>query len=1393
MTQNQQVISLIQRLQNLGCRIWAEDDKLRIRTSKNALSAELKQELQNNKAEILAFLKTAKTQALTTEEIPVLSADAPKPLSFAQQRLWILSQLQGASTTYNMPMALQLDGDLNIDALHSSFAYLLNRHECLRMYFPTVDGDPKIAIYKLTEIEVLNIKNVHIQINIQNLIDTHGQELFDLNTGPLFTAKLLQISDRQFTLLMNMHHIISDGWSMGVFMRELWQAYTAFNQGQTPNLPPLPIQYSDYAAWQRNWLQGEVLDRQINYWQNQLNDAPPLLELPTDYPRPAEQSYHGDRYTFSLSSELSTSVKTFSQQQGVSLYMTLLATLSILLARYSRQNDLCIGSPIANRTHAQTEGLIGFFVNTLVMRNQINWQQSFIDLLQQTRQTCLDAYAHQDIPFEVLVEKLQPERSMSYNPLFQVMFALENNESPEVNLPGLKMEILGVKGAISKFDLSLLVMEENNQLTCSWEYATDLFARVTIQNIAEQFAVLLQGILDNSNQPIYTFPLMTATQLLQLQRWNQTQTEYPQNKTLVDLFAQQVEKHPNNLAVVFESQSLTYQQLNEKSNQLANYLIDNYQIQADTLIGISVERSLEMIIGVLGILKAGAAYVPIDPNYPQERINFMLADSGISVLLTQSFLLDKLPLLDNSIEVFCLDDSSRKDAKTQRETRKNQVKLNNLAYVIYTSGSTGKPKGVMIEHQAIVNLALAWTETFKIQNHSRLLQFGSFSFDLSIGEISTALVSGACLYLGTKETLLPGHSLVEFLTTHKITHSFLSPSALSVLPKVSFPDLKCITVGGEVCSNELVSKWGTEQSLYNCYGPTESTVIAALYLCQPNDKKPAIGKPISNTHIYILDANNQLLPPGIPGELCIAGAGLARGYLNRPEITAEKFITVELFGKTERIYKTGDLAKWNHEGNLEYLGRIDDLIKLRGFRIEIGEIEAVLLQHHLVQEVIVTLHKTDNNQSLIAYVIGNNHNLSTDFKNNLKNYLKSRLPDYMIPAQIILLKQLPLTPNGKIDRKNLPTPNIRLASLYTAPGNEIEQKLAQLWSAVLEQERIGIYDNFFDLGGHSLLAVKLINLIQQEFSKKLSLGSLFQNPTISQLAEQINNNESTISENSHPDLLTLQPQGNATPIFCLPGANAHGFYFQDLAFNLGEHPVYSLETPGRDGMSAIPNSVENHASQLIEVLHQQQTKSPYILVGYSSGCAVALEMAYQLEQQGEKVGLLAILDAGLVSHPQYLIDRQEIDWIWQLLQRIEALKGVNLGLKYADLAAQIDDQSRWDLAAEFLYKHQVLPEHSSLSLLKINMQVMKNLTQNYANYQPKYQISAPIVLFRAEENHEIVLQELRAISNYDLPDWGWQAYTQKPIQVISVPGNHGRMLYEPNIKILSTQLMMMIS
>jgi len=1332
--------------------------------------------------------KTDNNQQKQKSSLIPVSREEDIPLSFAQTRLWFLAQFDQENSPYHVPIFWEIKGSINLKALEQAISEIINRHEILRTTFSVVNESPVQVInppYQLT-IPVINLEGETENIKLEKARQLASEELqtpFELSTSPLLRVKLLEINPQFHILLLVIHHIIFDGWSVAIFHQELSTLYRSFRLNQPASLPKLALQYADFAHWQRQWLQGEILETQLDYWRQQLKNAPPLLEFPVDKPRPSVQTYEGSSQSIHLSLTLTQQLKELSQTSGTTLFMTLLTAFTVLLYRYSGQEDIVIGTAIANRNRQELEPLMGFFVNTLALRTNLQSHLTFLELLQQVKDKTLASYDHQDLPFEKLIDELQIERSPSNHPLFQVFFTLQNESQETLELSELTISNFDWENKTTLFDLGLICRETPQGLIAELEYRTDLFEAKTIQGIAKHLEVLLQGIVDHPQQSINTLPLLTESNQKQLEIWNQTDSNYCQDKTLVDLFEKQVNQTPNNIALVFEQTSLTYQELNQKANQLAHYLRENYQIEPDNLIGICTERSLEMVIGLLGVLKAGAAYVPIDYDYPEDRIKFILENSKISLLLTQSFVQDKLSLSHlKSLSQFIDLDRFDYDLFSSHNL-KVQSKPNDLAYVIYTSGSTGQPKGVMIEHQSIVNLCLNWGKLLDIKPQSRLLQFGSFSFDLSIGEIAANLSHGACLYLAQKETLLPTQTLVNFLETNQITHSFLSPSALSVLPQAKLSHLENIAVGGEACSAEVVEKWANQRQFFNCYGPTETTVTATLSLCQANGQEPNIGKPLDNIRAYILDGNQQILPPGIPGELCIAGVCLARGYFNRPDLTAEKFIEVNLLGKTERIYKTGDLAKWGDNGNLKFLGRIDQQVKLRGFRIELGEIEAVLLAHPIVKQAVVNLYETENNQQLVAYVTGE---LIDDLSQQLKQHLKTHLPDYMIPSQIIRLDEFPLTPNGKIDRQALPHPNHESQSLYEAPRNNIEQQLTEIWSLIVECEKISIHDNFFDLGGHSILAIKLLNEIQKNFNQELSLTSLFQNPTIAQLAQQLSQFE---VQPSISELLVLQPSGQKISIFCVAGSNGHAFYFRDFAMNFAdEHPVYGLETPGRDGSHSLPISVEDHASSLIKTLQQKQPKGPYILIGYSSGCSVALEMAFQLEQQGEIISLLGIFDAGLVANPDYITKRSDLDWIWNMIERIEAVKGISLGLNYEQLAAQSDDQKRWYLAAEALYHHNVLPEHSTLSLLRTNLEVMKRVTLNYAAYQPNFVISAPIVLFRAQDVKEIVVQEHQAMSHYQQSDWGWQPYSNKPVQVISVPGNHGQMLYEPNVKILADQL-----
>jgi len=1069
--------------------------------------------------------QSSKNNRNLTPLLAPVSREQPLPLSFAQQRLWFIDQLEGEKCIYNVPFFWQLKGFLNINALEQAIRAIVQRHEVLRTSFSVVHGSSIQVIHPHPQLTIQVVDWRHLaekdQLSkAQQLATEELQQPFDLSDPPLLRVKLLQLAEQSHLLLLVIHHIVCDGWSMDIFRRELFTLYTAFCAGEPSPLPELSLQYADFAQWQRQWLQGEVLQTQLNYWQKQLAAAPPLLELSTDRPRPSMQSFKGRSEFLQLNQDLTHKLKRLSQESGTTLFMTLLAAFKLLLSRYSRQDDIVVGSAIANRNRREIEPLIGFFVNTLVLRTNLQGNPTFLELLNRVKQVTLDAYDHQDLPFEKLVDELGKERSLSHHPLFQVTFGLQNKqEQPETN--GLTVTRFEWENTTTLFDLSLIFRETPQGLTGEWEYATDLFEAKTIQGMAGHFEVLLMGIVDNPQQGINSLPLLTDDERQQLLFWNQTQTDYPLHQTLVDLFETQVEKNPNNLALVFESQRLTYQQLNQLANQLAHYLIQNHKIKPDTLIGICVERSLEMIIGVLAILKAGGAYVPIDPHYPQERIQFMLADSGTSVLLTQSFLTEKLALTqqENPCQVIYLERADFSFAFTHNPSP--QITPDNLAYVIYTSGSTGRPKGVMIEHRGLTNLVLASAHAFGVQPQSRFLQLASFSFDVSVNEIAVTLAMGACLYLAKKETLLPSQVLVNFLALHKISHITIPVSVLSVLPQAPLPDLQTIVVGGEAARAELVAQWATGRRFFNAYGPTESTICVSIALCQPDDKKPPIGKPLSNIRIYIIDAHNQPLPPGIPGELCIAGVGLARGYLNRPEMTAEKFICVELLGKTERIYKTGDLARWGFDGNLEYLGRIDDQIKLRGFRIEPGEIESVLLQHPSVKEAVVILYEADHNSRLVAYLTAVEQ--SASLEGQLKDYLKMRLPHYMIPSQMMVLDRLPFSPNGKLDKRSLRAPDIAAATDWEMPVTPTEELLARLWQTLLKVKSVGRRDNFFTLGGHSLLATQLITRIRDSFGVELPVRKVFEESVLSDLATEIDKAASCLT------LPPITPQSENEP------------------------------------------------------------------------------------------------------------------------------------------------------------------------------------------------------------------------------------------------------------------------
>jgi amino acid adenylation domain-containing protein len=1060
----------------------------------------------------LAVLATQIEIAMQGEQqeikpITPVSRNQHLPLSFAQQRLWFFDQFEPGSPSYNLPRAVRLQGKVNIDALLASLNEIIKRHEILRTSFVISDGQaiqvisPSVNL-KLAVIDLQNIPQEQQKAELYRLANEEAQTGFDLTQAPLLRAKLLQLDGEYFVILLTLHHIVSDGWSTDILIQEVAALYTDFCAGKPSSLPQLPIQYADFAIWQRQWLEGVGLKNQLAYWQQQLSGELPILQLPTDRPRPLVQTYAGKTLSFVLPKSLSEELKNLSKQEGVTLFMTLLAAFKTLLYRYTNQTDILVGSPIANRNRAEIENLIGFFVNTLVLRSNLSGNPTFRELLKQVREVALGAYAHQDLPFEKLVEEIQPERNLSHNPLFQVMFVLQNAPMRQLELPGLKVEPLANNSTTAKFDLTLVIEDIEQGLIANFEYNTDLFDELTISRLAANFEVLLTGIVAEPEQQLRKLPLLTTTEKQQLLEWSQGEIYLQPELCLHQLFEAQVEKTPDAVAVVFENQQLTYRELNNRANQLAHYL-QKLGVHPEVLVGICVERSLEMVIGLLAILKAGGAYIPLDPAYPKERLGYMLADSQLSVLLTQESLLENLPNYHG--QVVCLDVEGDKISQQIADNLINKITPENLAYVIYTSGSTGKPKGVQISHNAVVNFLMAMAKKPGLTAQDILLSVTTLSFDIAGLEIYLPLTVGAQTVIVSRQEASDGIKLSKRLNSCNATVMQATPATWRMLLSAGWRGNKQLKIlcGGEALDYTL-SQQLQERSkeVWNLYGPTETTIWSAASQVK---NSVVIANPIANTQFYILDSYNQLVPIGVAGELHIGGAGLARGYLHQPELTAQKFIHNPFHANAaSRLYKTGDLVRYLLDGNIEFLGRIDHQVKIRGFRIELGEIESVLNQHPDVENSVVTVREDKpNDQRLVAYIVNKSQSEIDHLK--LRSFLQDKLPSYMLPTAFVILNKLPLTPNGKVDRKALPAPeiNLEINQQKVLPRNPIEEQVAKIWAEILGLTEVGIYDNFFELGGHSLLATQLISKTRQVFQVELSVRRFFDLPTVALFAEEI--------------------------------------------------------------------------------------------------------------------------------------------------------------------------------------------------------------------------------------------------------------------------------------------------
>src|SRR5579864_7603526 len=1039
---------------------------------------------------------------------PITKADRsqPLPLSYAQQRLWFLAQMEGVSEVYHMPFGVRLMGKLDRHALGLALDRIVQRHEALRTTFVMADGEPVQRIASVEDSHFLLrdhdlCQQADSESGLRQLYEEEAHASFDLETGPLIRGRLIRTGEDQYALLITMHHIISDGWSVGVLLNELSILYRAFARGEADPLPELAVQYPDYAVWQRHWMQGEVLEQQAEYWKTTLAGAPTLLELPADHVRPADQKYAGAWYEMVLDEKLTAGLKELSKQQGATLYMTLVAGWAALMGRLSGQEDILIGSPAANRRQGELEGLIGFFVNTLVLRTDLSNRPGVEELLERVKIQALGAQQHQDIPFEQVVEAVQPERSLAHSPLFQVMFAWQNAPRGELDLVGMKtMGLEMASHRVARFDLTVSLWELGERIAGGVEYATALFEKATIERYMEYWRRMLEGMVAGSGQIVDCLELLSEDERNQLlYEWNQTDAAYPQ-RCVHELFEDQVRRSAEAVAVEFEGQKLTYGELNRRANQLGHYL-RKLGVGPEKRVGICMERGLETVIGLLGILKAGGAYVALDPDYPAERLKFMVEDSSIAVLVAQSGLLKQLP---GSVQVIYVDQELTAMAEESGENVGLPLHPENLAYVIYTSGSTGRPKGVAIPHRS-ANVLLHWArEVFSVKELEGVLASTSICFDLSVFEIFAPLSWG-----GKTIVVRNALSLAEMGQNPEVRLLNTVPSAMAELLRIkSVPDgIRTVNLAGEALPPNTVEQLFEEakvERVFNLYGPSEDTTYST-YACLKRGKangRAPIGKPISNTQAYVLAREFQPVPVGAVGELCLGGQGVARGYLNRPELTAEKFVPNPFTERRgERMYRTGDQVKWGQDGNLEFLGRLDQQVKVRGYRIELGEIEAALQAHKGVAACAVIVREDQPAEKrAVAYVVTNAVAAAP-----FREFLKDRLPDHMIPSAFVEMEQLPLTPNGKVDRKALPAPEREWSERkgYVGPRNGEEEILCDLFAEVLNRDRVSVHDDFFAIGGHSLLATKLVSRIRDTLGVDVALRSVFESPTIAKLAPRL--------------------------------------------------------------------------------------------------------------------------------------------------------------------------------------------------------------------------------------------------------------------------------------------------
>ena len=1316
-------------------------------------------------------------------EISPGPAVGPFPLSYFQEGIWFWDKLAPNTPLYNFAEGLHLRGQLNKCVLERSLNLVIARHKSLRANFTNKDGVPVSIIShdRVVRIDEVDLCGTSPQIPrdvVRRLADLEARRPFDLSSDLLIRAKLFRLGTDEHVLVLTIHHIVFDLWSLGILYRELSEAYQAFSAGRRPQLPELPVQYSEFVAWQRQQLQGEHLEKLTEYWKGALDGDSEFQHLMLDEPRPVHPSYEAGHETASITADLALKLNRLSRHQHSTLFMTLMAAFQALLHRYSGHDRISVGFPVAFRERQEVSNLIGNFVNTLVLKCNLSGNPSFAELLGRVREASLNAYLHQDLPFEKLVSLARPERNNNHTPLFQVMFVSENTPQAILRLPGLDITRFEPDTAAAKFDLTVWV-EGSEGLDITFEYDKELFHAVTVKRLLCHFLNLVAGVAENPELPISKIPVLPPPERQQiLVEWNETRCPYPQS-TVHELFEKQAASTPDSIAVAEGDQQLTYAELNRRANALSNQL-RSMGVGPEVKAGICVKRSAEFVTGLLGILKAGGAYLPLDFGYPQERLAFMIRDADVRVLLTQASIAPQLP--SSGIHNLCLDVFSSACLGAAVNPASG-AKPDNLAYIIYTSGSTGKPKGVEICHRSVVNFLNSMRTVPGITAQDTVLSVTTPSFDIFGLEIWLPLTTGAKVVIAPEEVVRDGKELAALVRQSGATIMQATPSTWRLLLKSGWEGCRHLKIlcGGEALPLDLAEQLLPKcAALWNMYGPTETTIWSSLHAVKKG-KPILLGRPIANTRFYVVDRNFKPVPVGVPGELLIGGDGLARGYCHRPELTAEKFIADPFCPDSKsRLYRTGDFVRYRDNGAVEFLGRMDQQVKVRGFRIELGEIETVLRTHSAVYEAVVVAQDDGELQRLVAYFVA-----SAEWDGcptALRDYLKTKLPAYMVPAIYVKLDKLPLTPSGKLDRKALPPPDPQAVDNRDAdaPRDILEQQLTQLWRKILGVRRIGRSDDFFDLGGDSLAAARMFFEIERLTGKRLPLVTLFQASTLDQLADILRNDGWIPNWSS---LVPINPGGFHVPLFLVHGAEGNILLYRQLSRRLGpEQPVYGFQSLGLNG-GRLHLSVEDMSSHYVKELVNLQPDGPYCLGGYCLGGTIAFEMAHQLQAQGRQVALVAMLEA----YNNQMAPQTNLPGIGLLywLQNV-CFHGANLLLIGAEGRRKFL-REKWDtaLTRAGIRFHTLCPTLAST----------RGGDGRYAQLRVKRANDRAALEYVPSDysGRVVVIRPKSSFRGFGHPSLGWSAVVRNGLEVREIPVYPKGMLVEPFVQMLAQELRRCIS